>query len=75
MPGGSPFFPTARDIEALYTDLEVLFKLASQTCQAVTLKEFHHRFIANLSCDFSQCAEHSDNYWGHRLIHLKNSFT
>jgi len=47
MPGGSPFFPTARSIETLYADLNVLFELASQTCQAATLQEFHQRFLEN----------------------------
>ncbi len=45
MPGGSPFFPTAKDIEILYADLDVLFKLAAQTCQVATLKQFHQRFL------------------------------
>ncbi|MDA2925557.1 deacetylase, partial [Acidobacteria bacterium AH-259-L09] len=41
MPGGSPSFPGAEDIEALYADLEVVFQLVNRTCRAVTLKEFH----------------------------------
>jgi len=47
MPGGSPFFPTVRSIETLYADLDALFELASQTCQAATLKEFHQSFLEN----------------------------
>lgn len=47
MPGGSPFFPTARDIEILYADLDVLFELAARSCQAATLQEFHQSFLEN----------------------------
>jgi hypothetical protein len=44
MPGGSPGFRTASDIERLYEYLEVLFEEASRSCTGVTLKEFASRF-------------------------------
>jgi len=47
MPGGSPFFSTAKDIEILYADLDVLFESAARTCQAATLEELHQRFLEN----------------------------
>lgn len=46
MPGGSPRFPTARSIEALYHDLETLFREASEHCRGVTLSEFQREFAA-----------------------------
>lgn len=41
MPGGSPTFPTARSIEALYEDLEALFTKVAARFRAATLSEFH----------------------------------
>ena len=41
MPGGSPNFQSARDIEHLYESLEVLFENLSSWCCGRTLKEFH----------------------------------
>src|SRR5262249_425527 len=37
MPGGSPSFRTAPDIERLYEDMEVLFEELSTWCRAMTL--------------------------------------
>jgi hypothetical protein len=44
MPGGSPGFRTARDVERLYEHLETLFDTASAFCVGETLKEFAARF-------------------------------
>ena len=41
MPGGSPNFREATDIEHLYDDLEILFEELSTWCRGMTLKEFH----------------------------------
>jgi hypothetical protein len=45
MPGGSPTFRSASDIERLYEDLEILFEELSTWCRGMTLKEFHARFV------------------------------
>lgn len=39
MPGGSPTFKTKDSIEKLYTDLEIVFKIASMSYEGATLKE------------------------------------
>ncbi len=44
MPGGSPKFRDATDIERLYEDLEILFEELSTWCRGMTLKEFHASF-------------------------------
>jgi hypothetical protein len=44
MPGGSPSFRNASDIERLYEGLEILFEDLSTWCRGVTLKEFHAQF-------------------------------
>jgi len=44
MPGGSPTFRDATDVERLYEDLEILFGELSSHCRGVTLKEFHTSF-------------------------------
>src|SRR5712691_1249575 len=44
MPGGSPTFRNASDIERLYEDLEILFGELSTWCRGMTLKEFHAWF-------------------------------
>jgi hypothetical protein len=44
MPGGSPTFRNASDIERLYEHLEILFEALSTWCCGVTLMEFHARF-------------------------------
>ena len=44
MPGGSPTFRDATDVERLYEDLEILFGELSSWCRGVTLKEFHTSF-------------------------------
>jgi hypothetical protein len=46
MPGGSPTFGTARDIEALYEDLEALFAAAAGRFVGLTLAEYHDHFRA-----------------------------
>ncbi len=43
MPGGSPSFPNASDIERLYEHLEILFEDLATWCRGTTLKEFHAR--------------------------------
>jgi len=45
MPGGSPAFPEASDIERLYEHLEILFEELSSWCRGMTLKEFYARSI------------------------------
>jgi hypothetical protein len=47
MPGGSPSFRNATDIERLYEDLEILFDELSTWCRGMTLKEFHAWFGAS----------------------------
>jgi hypothetical protein len=44
MPGGSPSFRNARDIERMYEDVEILFEELSAWCRGITLKEFHAWF-------------------------------
>jgi hypothetical protein len=44
MPGGSPTFRNASDIERLYEDLEILFGELSTWCRGMTLSEFHAWF-------------------------------
>jgi hypothetical protein len=44
MPGGSPAFKDASEIERLYEHLEMLFEDLSAWCRGTTLKEFHARF-------------------------------
>ncbi len=44
MPGGSPNFRNASDIERLYGSVEILFEDLSTWCRGMTLKEFHARF-------------------------------
>jgi hypothetical protein len=46
MPGGSPRYPTARSIEALYRCLERLFAAARRDFVGLTLSEYHDRFVA-----------------------------
>jgi hypothetical protein len=40
MPGGSPFFPSAKSIERLYNRLEILFSSVSEAFCGLTLSEF-----------------------------------
>jgi hypothetical protein len=47
MPGGSPIFRSASDIERLYEDLAILFEDLSTWCRGATLREFHARFTAD----------------------------
>ena len=44
MPGGSPIFRNASDIDRLYEHLEILFEELSTWCCGMTLKEFHAWF-------------------------------
>jgi len=44
MPGGSPAFKNASEIERLYEHLEMLFEDLATWCRGTTLKEFHARF-------------------------------
>ena len=44
MPGGSPSFRNASDIERLYESIETLFEDLSTWCCGTTLKEFHTLF-------------------------------
>jgi hypothetical protein len=49
MPGGSPYFPAERDVEALYEDMEQVFDVAGRSFQGKTLKEYHQSFTASRS--------------------------
>jgi hypothetical protein len=49
MPGGSPTFRNASDIERLYEHLGILFEELSTWCRGMTLKEFHAWFGRSLS--------------------------
>ena len=40
MPGGSPTFPTERDVETLYDDLGELFEVVAGACAPMTMTEF-----------------------------------
>jgi hypothetical protein len=44
MPGGSPTFRTATEVEDLYVELERLFELAAATCTGMTLAEYRARY-------------------------------
>jgi len=46
MPGGSPTFATASDIERLYEYLQRLFEELSGWCRGMTLREFHRHAVA-----------------------------
>jgi hypothetical protein len=46
MPGGSPRFPTADSIEALYDTLEALFASACAAFTGCTMSEYFERFTA-----------------------------
>lgn len=46
MPGGGPYFATARAIDSLFDDLEALFALASDRCAGMTLSEFTEKHLA-----------------------------
>ena len=46
MPGGSPYFPERRDIDALFEDLEALFAHARRTYRGATLAELTDRLTA-----------------------------
>lgn len=45
MPGGSPTFPDAAAIEALYGDLRSLFAAVRDTCEPLALSEFARRHL------------------------------
>ena len=47
MPGGSPTFPTEQHIEALYRDLNVLFRAVTEYFRGATLREHYQRLVAN----------------------------
>jgi hypothetical protein len=49
MPGGSPTFRQAADIESLYKDLEVLFSTVSKIFYGVTLADFYRDFCRRYS--------------------------
>lgn len=42
MPGGSPTFRTSESIEKLYTDIRILFEIASKRYEGCTLREYEH---------------------------------
>jgi hypothetical protein len=44
MPGGSPTFRQAADIESLYKDLEVLFSTVNRSFYGLTLADFYFQF-------------------------------
>ncbi|HEY3157504.1 MAG TPA: hypothetical protein VGJ78_00975 [Vicinamibacterales bacterium] len=44
MPGGSPAFRKATDIERLYEHLEILFERLAGWCRGLTLREFYAEF-------------------------------
>jgi hypothetical protein len=46
MPGGSPVFPGARDVDALYGDMETVFAEASPRTWGATMSEWADRFAA-----------------------------
>ena len=48
MPGGSPTFPEAGNIERLYDDLEILFSEASEKFVGSTLKEHYQRVAGSV---------------------------
>jgi hypothetical protein len=43
MPGGSPAFPSDRDIEILYDNLRALFDEIATSFEGTTLKEYYRR--------------------------------
>lgn len=49
MPGGSPVFRTANDIERLYDDLEALFLAVADRFTARTMVEYYGEFVARSS--------------------------
>jgi hypothetical protein len=44
MPGGSPYFPGAKDVETLYRDMEALFAAAAGNFEGSTLQEYRLTF-------------------------------
>ncbi|MFX0196917.1 MAG: deacetylase [Candidatus Hodarchaeota archaeon] len=47
MPGGSPTFTQKKDVEQLYRDLEILFRVASKNFVGSTLYEFYEKVQQN----------------------------
>lgn len=45
MPGGSPYFTTEANVDALFQDLEQLFTLANKHFEGATLSEYHTHFL------------------------------
>lgn len=45
MPGGSPRFPTEKEIELLYADMEQVFQAAARSFQGRTMQEYHQHFV------------------------------
>lgn len=45
MPGGSPAFPNAAEVERLYASLEALFAELAGWCRGLTLAEFRERWM------------------------------
>ena len=45
MPGGSPSFQSASDIDRLYASLEMLFEELATWCRGMTLEEFRGRWL------------------------------
>ena len=45
MPGGSPMFQSAAQIDRLYESLEILFEEIARWCRGMTLAEFRDHWV------------------------------
>jgi hypothetical protein len=48
MPGGSPTLPDSASVEAMYADLELLFRRVQESFRGATLAEFHDEIARSL---------------------------
>ena len=69
MPGGSPTFRNATDIERLYEHLQILFEELCSWCRGMTLMEFHAWFrdSPGLAASHSPAARLADRAAGQEL--------
>ena len=76
MPGGSPTFRTASDIERLYEQMEILFEDLSTWCRGMTLKEYQTEFRQSLDQPTSRLcgAELPDSGCGAVVEHSAMAF-
>ncbi len=55
MPGGSPTFPNKKDVEQLYRDLEIIFRVARKNFVGSTLYEFYNKVLKDHILNAKNC--------------------